>query len=543
MSTLTLPLSFRRLPSPHPVSIEWLALAASLYFTLVGSRVAWQRMLDGRDMSDPATWRLVGGLFVAVAAFQFIVLAAVLTRRTARAVLSVLLVGTALASHFMQAYGVFLDAAMLRNVLHTDVREARELLSWPLAAHVAWQAGVPLLLLWRTPIAERSWPLAASRRGMAMAAAAAVCAMALLAQFQEASALVRNHREWRYLVAPSNYLYALGRVVAGDASASAHPLQPIGTDAVLGPTWPARTKPVLLVLVVGETARSANWGLNGYARQTTPELAQVPDLLNFPDVQACGTSTEVSLPCMFSPGGRHDYDEARIRGHESLLHVLAHAGFQVLWRDNQSGCKGVCAGLASEQLQTMDEALVDGLDARVAGAGANRVLVLHELGSHGPAYADRYPAAYARFEPACHSSELRQCSPQQIVNAYDNSLLYTDHVLARVIGFAQSMQPRYDTAVVYVSDHGESLGEYNLYLHGMPRAIAPREQTQVPMVMWLSAGLRHGLSLDSGCLRERAMRPASHDHLFHTMLGLADVTTSVYDARFDITAPCRIPPA
>jgi lipid A ethanolaminephosphotransferase len=525
-------------PALPPLGVEALALLASVFFTLVSNQAAWQQALAGRAWSEPSTWRFAAGLFVALTAFQFVLLALVLSRRTARVLLSLLLVGTALATHFMQAWGVFLDAGMLRNVLRTDMREASELLSWALVPHLAWQAGLPLLLLWTVPLAEQPWRRALMRRTLAVMAGATLFGLALFAVFQDAAALVRNHRELRFLVTPSNYVYALGRVAVGDARTAARPLQPIGTDARLGPSWAGRTKPVLLVLVVGETARAANWGLNGYARQTTPELAQVDGLLNFPEVQACGTNTETSLPCMFSPWGRIDYDEARIRGHESLLHVLAHAGFSVLWRDNQSGCKGVCAGLAHERLQGLDERLLDGLDGAVANARGNRVLVLHQLGSHGPAYSARYPQAYLRFQPACDSAELRDCAPEAIVNAYDNSLLYTDHVVASAIRFAQAQQPAYDTALVYLSDHGESLGEHNLYLHGLPRAIAPREQTQVPMVMWLSRGLREARGLDAGCLRERARRPASHDNLFHTVLGLLDVRTSVYDGARDLSMPC-----
>jgi lipid A ethanolaminephosphotransferase len=526
---------------PRTLSVEALALAASLFFTLVSNAAAWHLALGGRSWADPATWRFALAMGVALTAFQFIVLVAILTRRAARVVLSMLLVATALASHFMVAYGVFLDADMLRNVMRTDAREAGELLTVSMLPTLAVQALAPLLLLWCAPVilADRSWKRAVATRLASMAVAAVVLVAALLLVFQDAAALARNHREVRHLVAPSNYLYAIGRVVAGDARASAQPQAPVGTDAVLGPSWSRRTKPTLLVLIVGETARAANWGLNGYIRQTTPELAQIDGLLNFPDVQSCGTSTETSLPCMFSPWGRHDYDEARIRSHESLLHVLARTGFNVLWRDNQSGCKGVCSGLRTERLKGLDEHLLDGLDRIVDDTHGNQVLVLHQLGSHGPAYASRYTAAFAPFQPACQSAELRECSPAEIVNAYDNSLLYTDHVIASAIRFVQGRQRTFDTALLYVSDHGESLGEHNVYLHGLPRAIAPREQTQVPMVAWLSPGFARSAALDMDCLRARSQQPLSHDHLFHTVLGLLDVRSSVYDASFDASTGCR----
>jgi lipid A ethanolaminephosphotransferase len=523
------------------LSLEAISLAASLFFTLVSNGAAWQLALGERSWSEPATWRFAMAMGIALTAFHFILLESILTRRTGRIVLSLLVVATAFASHFMVAYGVFLDAGMLRNVMRTDLGEARELLTVSLLTTLVVQALAPLLVLWRAPfvIAERSWKRGAALRVGSIAIAVATGAAAVLLVFQDVAALARNHREVRHLIAPSNYLYAAARVLARDARTTAGPRAPLGTDAVLGPSWLHRTKPALLVLVIGETARAANWGLDGYARQTTPELAQIGGLLNFPDVESCGTDTETSLPCMFSPWGRRDYDETRIRGHESLLHVLSRAGFRVLWRDNQSGCKGVCTGLRSEHVDGLDERLLEGLDRIVEDALGNQVLVLHQLGSHGPAYAARYSAAFARFQPACRSAQLRECSPAEIVNAYDNSLLYTDHVIASAIRFVQGRQDTYDTALLYVSDHGESLGEHNLYLHGLPRAIAPREQTRVPMVAWLSTGFARSAALDMDCLGARARQPISHDHFFHTVLGLLDVRSSVYDAGFDASAGCR----
>jgi lipid A ethanolaminephosphotransferase len=166
-------------------------------------------------------------------------------------------------------------------------------------------------------------------------------------------------------------------------------------------------------------------------------------------------------------------------------------------------------------------------------------VVLHQLGNHGPAYHRRYPDAFRRFQPTCDTPDLRQCSREQIVNAYDNALLYTDHVLARAIDWLRERQATHDTALVYLSDHGESLGENNLYLHGIPYAIAPDTQTKVPMLMWLSPSYAARWRLDAACLRQRATQPVSHDHLFHTLMGLFDVTTTARDPAFDLAGGCR----
>jgi lipid A ethanolaminephosphotransferase len=415
---------------------------------------------------------------------------------------------------------------------------------------------LPAALLWRVRIERRRWPRAVAGKLAGVLLATIAFFAALLPVFKPFASLVRNHREIRHLAAPANFVWASGAVALAQARGAAKPRQPIGLDAAPGPLWSARTRPLVVVLVVGETARAANWGLSGYARQTTPELARLP-MINFTDVTSCGTDTETSLPCMFAPVGRRDYDEARIRGSESLLHVLDHAGATVHWRDNQSGCKGVCAGLPQDQVMSLhpvgicgdgrclDEGLLVGLNDRLVAARADsgvpptQLLVLHQLGNHGPSYFRRYPPAFAHFAPACEKDDLQQCTREEIVNAYDNALLYTDHVLAGIVATLQRNEADVDSALVYVSDHGESLGEANLYLHGLPWFIAPNEQKQVPMVMWLSSGFAGANALDAECLRRRAAAPATHDHLFHTVLGLVGVATSLYAAEWDLAHGCR----
>ncbi|BDI07270.1 phosphoethanolamine transferase [Sphaerotilus microaerophilus] len=537
-----------------PATVEQVLLVASLFWALAANRLFFGAALKDRGLADPASWGFALALGVLLVALHFLLLALVSNRWTVKPLLAVLTVATAFATFFMKSYSVFLDPSMLRNVLRTDVHEARELFTWTLLPHLLIYAVLPLLLLWRVRVVQRPWRRAALVRLGALLLAAVAAVGALMAVFQPFSSLMRNHKEVRYLITPANYLWSLGAVVAADAKGAALPRQAIGTDARPGPSWAATaTRPRLLVLVVGETARAANWGLNGYARQTTPELAQLP-VIPFKDVTACGTNTEVSLPCMFAPVGRRDYDESRIRGSEGLLHVAARAGVAVHWRDNQSGCKGVCDGLPNDSVESLklpglcaegrclDEGLLQGLDQRLASAKGVQLLVLHQLGNHGPSYFRRYPAAFNRFTPACESDDLRLCSREQIVNAYDNALLYTDHVVARLIRQLQASAGQVDSAVIYASDHGESLGENNLFLHGIPHAIAPDVQTKVPMLMWFSPGFTQALGLDTACLQRRAAEPASHDHLFHTLLGLLDVRSSVQEPRWDLTQDCRSTP-
>jgi lipid A ethanolaminephosphotransferase len=327
------------------------------------------------------------------------------------------------------------------------------------------------------------------------------------------------------------------------------PREVIGADAHLAAHATGRT-PRVLVLVLGETARAANFSLLGYPRETNPELAAV-GVTAFDNVHSCGTATEVSVPCMFSPYGRARYDERRIKGSEGLLDVLARAGYEIRWLDNQSGCKGVCRAGEYEKVEASmapdlcsgdecrDEVLVRLLGEQLKRVSSNTVFVLHMMGNHGPAYYRRYPPEFRRFLPDCQTGQLRDCTREQVVNAYDNAILYTDHVLAGVIRTLAGDPRGFDSAMVYVSDHGESLGEHGLYLHGIPYAIAPDLQTHVPMLVWLSRQLTRTGDVDEVCLRGRARNRYTHDNLFHSMLGLADVRTRVYLPSQDIFNGCR----
>ncbi len=531
------------------LSVEGLLLAASITFAAFYNGALWTLLFGTADLTVPRTAALFVGLFVAVIAIQFAGLALLLTRRTVKPVLAVLFVCTALASFFEDRYGIFLNTEMLRNVLKTDPAEAGELLTLQLAPHMLLYAALPAALVLWTRVRPRPLGRAVLVRGGAVAAALALAVTMVAVQYRDVASLVRGHRDARHLITPTNYLASLFKISRDALATPPGPRQPIALDAYRVVTVSANRKPTLLVLAIGETVRSANFGLSGYARQTTPELSQL-DLLVYPRVQACGTSTEVSLPCMFAPVGRRDYDEKRIHGQESLLHVLQRVGINVLWIDNQSGCKGVCEGLPQERLGgDFDPALCDGercldgimlprLAAAVEATQGDLVVVLHLLGNHGPAYSRRYPAEFRQFQPTCDSAELTNCSPEQIVNAYDNAILYTDHVLAGVVRYLEAQTDR-NAGLIYVSDHGESLGEAGMYLHGLPYKIAPATQKEVPMVTWLSPNLEQATRIDHACLQNGTGDQVTHDHLFHSVLGLLGVETTLREPALDLFSSCR----
>jgi len=524
-------------------SSETVILLSSVFFALACNGLFWREALA----TDPGDVFFALSLLLILTGVHALLLGLVVWRWNAKWLLLLLFATTAFAVHYMDSFKVYLDADMLRNVLATDVREARELITPAMVLPLLVYAVLPGVLLWRLRIRPRRAGHALLWRLLFLFGSSLAIGIGLALSFQEMASLLRNHREIRYLATPINYLVALKQNVIISNPVIRAAKTPIGTDARMVPPAVNR-KPRLLVLVVGETARAQNWGLNGYSRQTTPQLAGL-DVINFPDVSACGTSTEVSLPCMFSPQGRRNYDEKQIRSQQSLLHVLEYAGIRTVWRDNQSGCKGVCDGLRAQSLvdagvpdicndgRCLDEILLHALPAEIRAHPGDQVIVLHQLGNHGPAYYLRHPPGFRQFTPTCDTVDLGKCTRDEIINSYDNALLYTDAVLAQTITLLRGID-EYDTALIYLSDHGESLGEKGLYLHGMPYAIAPQEQLKVPMVMWFSPSFAASRALDLSCLRQRARTGASHDHLFSSILGLMQVNTAVYDPEHDLFGGC-----
>lgn len=527
-------------------SMEGLALLVSLFFVVFCNLSFWQSIMTPDRLARPGGWLFMAATGVALVAVHFVLLALLFNRWTFRWLAPLLFCVTAAAAYFMGRYRVYIDPSMLRNVLATDVGEARDLMSLSLLPYLLLLGVLPAVLFSRLKYRRLPWHRALLRRVLAIVLALVIGAGAVFAVFQEMASTMRNDKGLRYLATPANLLYSLPRAMLGARQAAVTERLPIAEDAAPGAHLAARTKPVVLLMVLGETARAANWGLSGYARQTTPELAAA-GVINFADVTSCGTNTETSVPCMFSRVGRRNYDESRIRSEQGVLDVARRAGYRVVWVDNQSGCKGVCDGVESTRPELgghcaggecMDEAMLGSLKDAVASTPGNLLIVLHQMGNHGPAYFKRYTPPFAAYQPACAVADLAKCDQQAIVNAYDNAIRYTDHVLASAVDYLKSLKT-HDPAMLYVSDHGESLGENGLFLHGIPYAIAPEGQTKVPMVMWLSPAWRQGFGVDADCVGRRAAEPASHDHLFHTLIGMLDVSTTVYEKDMDLLAACR----
>lgn len=530
------------------VSRNVLTMLVALWLMLTMNLPFWHSVWQGVGgmSNDSPLFLLSLPLFVWI--WLYVLLSMLAWGRLTKPVLALLVLVSAGASYFMNSYGIVIDYNMLTNMLQTDVAEATELFNGRLLLWLLLLGVLPALLISRMPTRPLAWRRELAGKLGSMAVLLGVFAVLVMSQYQPYASLIRNHREVRLMLVPSNVVGAVHGYLKRELAAPVT-LEVVGADAHRISAVGVTHRPRVTVVVVGETARAANFSLNGYARPTNPELAE-RDVINYPQASSCGTATAVSVPCMFQDVGRADYKESMAGNREGMLDVLQRAGVGVLWRDNNSGCKGACDRVPSEDVSHLklaefcadgechDEALLHNLQTYLDGLTRDTVVVLHMKGSHGPAYYKRYPAAFERFTPVCKNVQLDRCDTASIVNAYDNSLLYTDHVLAATIDLLRSNAARLDTAMLYMSDHGESLGELGMYLHGVPYAMAPSEQTHVPMVLWFSDGMQRSSGISADCLRQQAGQPVSQDNLFHSVIGLMGVRTSVYQPQLDIFRGC-----
>ncbi|MDM5075389.1 phosphoethanolamine transferase [Aeromonas media] len=466
----------------------------------------------------------------------------------------ILLIMTAsLVSYAMLKYGIIFDVGMVQNILETNSGEATSYLNASVVLWFLLTAVLPVLgLLWIKVEYPTPWYKGLGLRLGSIALSLLFLVGVAALYYQDYASVGRNNHSIVKEIVPSNYVRGLYRYARDILFATPVPYEPIGTDARV---VAKSDKPTLMFLVVGETARSQNYSLNGYQKETNGFTMKEPDLVSFRDVRSCGTATAVSVPCMFSNLTRRDYDETLAKSRDGLLDVLQHAGVSVLWKENDGGCKGVCNHVPTLEIEPKtfpeycegdscyDEVLLQGLDQQIAGMKGkqgSKLVAFHLMGSHGPTYYRRYPAADRVFLPDCPRSDIENCSNEELVNTYDNTIRYTDKVLSQLIDKLKTLESQYNVGLVYLSDHGESLGAMGLYLHGTPYKFAPDDQTRVPLLTWFSPQLQRDRQLDQDCLRQEAgSKRFSHDNLFHSMLGIMDVQTQAYDGKLDLFKPCR----
>ena len=525
-------------------------ITVSLLWALLYNVTFWHSTARAMWYPHASSFLFFASLLIVMIAAHATLLLLVPTRPGLRIVASLLFVVSALSAYFSDTYGALMNGEMMRNVVQTDPAEVRGLVTAGLLIRLVFLGVLPAILVWWVAMPRTGFREELKQRAIFLGVAWLLAAVSMLAASASYAVFLREHKPLRSFAAPMAVVAnSVGLLVARERTEYTGPL--LHEGGVAHRLAPQGTKPLVLFLVIGETARAANFELGGYPRETNPRLKDEPDLVYFDHATSCGTSTATSVPCIFSPFGRATFNVDLADRYANLLDVLESAGIDVEWRDNNAGCKGVCKRVRAISYASrpdralcphsycFDEVMLKDLPQRLGGVTRDTIIVFHQIGSHGPAYAERYPEASERFRPACRSNELHRCSSEQIVNAYDNSIAYTDSVLARQIDLLRDAAERLDGALIYASDHGESLGEGGVYLHGLPYSMAPGAQKEIPLLVWTSSGSRQRIGLDEECLKRQAHQPVSHDNLYHTVMGLFGVRNGAFDGKLDLLAACR----
>ena len=529
-----------------PISPTVLNLITASYIMLLLNSGFWAQL-----------WRIFpdmvltpAGLALAVWALTLFTLELLGPWRLQKPALILLVMTAAGANYYATQFGVLIDRDMIGTIFLTTVAETRHLITLSMVTSIGLLGVLPALLIWKAPLKPKSWRHWLWRWPVGVAVSFALVPAFLLLDFKAYSAAIRENRQLMASYQPGATITAVVKYVRGELATPLGPPTQIGLDAAQGAASTG-DKPMVFVVFLGETARAQNFGLQPGARATTPLLAQ-REVAYFSNTHSCGTLTNVSVPCMFSHFGEDAYSRDLFKTHENLMDVIARAGFDAQWWDNNTGDQSIMRSLpqgwsrvdaawdpaACAAGECTDEIFLPLLEKTLAEAQKNTVLVLHMIGSHGPAYYLRYPEARRLFTPDCRTAEFDKCSQDEIINAYDNSIAQTDYVLAQAIDM-MAAATRVDAGLLYMSDHGESLGEGGVYLHGMPKLFAPETQTSVPFLIWLGQGYQARLGVAQDCLATKTRDRMTHDVFFHTVLGLLDVQTSIKDPALDISASCK----
>ncbi len=544
-------ISFKSLP---PISSTRLTLIVSAYITLIlnlriGITYAAANEIEG-------FWGLLQAFAFLMFVFciVFILLSLFNFKRLQKASLILALLTSVPAFYFAMQFNTLFDESMLNNALETDTKEAADLLSGAYWTMLLLLGVIPSLIIFKYPVKYPSLYRSLLNNFIAILVAVLVLIGSIAPYYAKFSSFVRNNNTvLKNSLLPYAPLHALYKTLQLRYFHSGEVVKNIDQTAKRKPNnEQTNAKPIALVVIVGETARESSFtpilqrfsGQEGY-------LNTDDQLIYFTNLWSCGTNTAASLPCMFSTFGKDDYQRSYNREYENIAELINRVGYQVTWRNNNSGCKGLCNELNKDPITLenspqfsayglfYDEALVVDLEQRISASVKDQVIFLHQLGSHGPAYFKRLPNEYKLEQPACESQDFGKCSQQEIVNAYNNTIIYTNRVIAGAISRLKQLEETHDTALVYLSDHGESTGEGGYYLHGIPYFMAPEEQTHIPMLFWLSDGFAKQKQIDLACLHAKSDDKLSHDNFSHSMIGLLDIETSYYQENWDIFASCR----
>ena len=509
-----------------------LILAVSIFLIVFGNISFFANVLDVYPLN------FKNGLFLTSLAIFFLCLTIIMLslacyKFTIKPVLILVLLLSSFAAYFMDVYNIIIDDSMIDNIIKTDINESFDLVSARLLIYVVLLGILPSIFVYRATIVYPSLNISILSR-LKLTGLSIIGVAILLSTFNNFYAsFFREHKILRFYSNPVYYLYSSGKYLSYFFNSGSTTFKKIGLDAEIPSSDEDRE---LIIFVLGESARADHFSLNGYSRKTNPYLEKEA-VFSFNNVWSCATSTAYSVPCLFSVYDQSNFSKNKANSTDNVLDILKRSGVNVIWLDNNSNSKGVADRVpyisykspdinSICDIECRDEGMLVDLQTYIDSLPQGDIfIVLHQMGNHGPAYYKRYPDKFEKFTPVCKTNQLEQCSNEEITNAYDNALLYTDYFLYRTIALLKNNN-EFESGMFYVSDHGESLGEFGLYLHGLPSLIAPDSQKNVPLIMWFNDNIKEDINLDA--LNSRIGKQYSHDKIFHTLLGLMEVETSVY---------------
>jgi lipid A ethanolaminephosphotransferase len=427
----------------------------------------------------------------------------------------VFFLASTVAVYFVNTYSVIIDDTMVGNVINTNVEESSSFFSFKLVLYVLFLGVLPSVVIFKAKIGKT--PIRKSLITLGLTLLFIV------------SMIFANASNWLWIDKHAKQLGGLAMPWSYTVNLSRYYIKQHRKNkkAILLPNANiVNQDKSVVVLVIGESARQQNFSLYGYERNTNPLLSKTENLHHF-KAQSCATYTMAGLKCILEHANTNDL-------YEILPNYLFRNDVDVVWRTTNWGeppihiedyerkedLKKDCLGGGCDY----DEVLLAGLKERISASKKNKVLIiLHTSTSHGPSYSKKYPPQFEVFKPVCNSVELSKCSQQELINAYDNTIVYTDYILHQVIEDLKGLKD-YKSAMFFVSDHGESLGEKNLYMHGIPMSIAPKEQYEIPFIVWFSDG-------------DKALKSNSsltQNHVFHSVLNFLDIQSPIYNEQMNI---------
>ncbi|RRJ89334.1 phosphoethanolamine--lipid A transferase EptA [Paenimyroides tangerinum] len=419
------------------------------------------------------------------------------------------------AVYFINSYSVIIDESMISNILNTNFDESSAFFSFKLIIYLVCFGILPSIFIFKAKFEKVSFKKFMIQTGINLG----LILLIVVANAANVLWIDKNSKVVGGLAMP--WSYAVNTPLFYIHEAKKNQKEILLPDATI-----TNDEKSVMVLVIGESARSENFSLYGYSKNTNPLLSKIENLHNF-NATSCATYTTAGLKCILEHENSNDL-------YEILPNYLNRNDVDVIWRTTNWGEPPVhiekykkrenlienCEGIGCDY----DEILLAGLKDEILNSNKKKILIiLHTSTSHGPTYSKKYPPQFEVFKPVCNSVEVANCSQEELINAYDNTIVYTDFILSSVIETLKEL-PNYKSSMIYVSDHGESLGEKNLYMHGVPMSLAPKQQYEIPFIVWVSDGSKE-------LKKNNAL---TQNHVFHSVMNFLGITSPIYNEEMNI---------